>query len=339
MKIAVYGPSRRVGLIDGDRLIDANNAAAAFLETKMNEDEARANADHTVPPSLRAFIEQGREALELVQLAFEYAKGSEDPSISLPLSDVRLSAPWPERRIFCAGANYTKHVADYYTNRGNPTSEEQVYADSRAGDPAGFAKNLVEVMGPGDEVTYPARSDFFDYEAEVAIIIGKKAKDVPPGHGSEYIWGVTLANDWSDRTLAGAGRIALSFNLMKNFDCSLSLGPCVAVGEVEAQDVDVTLRVNGDLRQQFNSKGMIYSFAEYIEFLTRDFTLVPGDIILGGTDFGTAADASERAADGTPARDLFLNDGDVVEIESPQIGRLVSKIVPKRVDGHMAPDQ
>jgi acylpyruvate hydrolase len=107
------------------------------------------------------------------------------------------------------------------------------------------------------------------------------------------------------------------------------LGPCIVVGALDPADIDVETYVNGERRQQFNTRDMVFSFWEYIEYLSRDLTLYPGDIISGGTGAGTAADSSPRSADGTFASERFLKPGDVVRIVSPAIGTLEARIVPR----------
>ena len=119
----------------------------------------------------------------------------------------------------------------------------------------------------------------------------------------------------------------MSYNVAKNFDGSCSLGPCIVVGELDCQDVDCETRINGVLRQQFNSKDMIFNFGEVLEYLSKDFSFVPGDVISGGTARGTAADSTKNNPDGTKPKDLFLKKGDVVEISSPQIGSIKNKLV------------
>jgi 2-keto-4-pentenoate hydratase/2-oxohepta-3-ene-1,7-dioic acid hydratase in catechol pathway len=137
---------------------------------------------------------------------------------------------------------------------------------------------------------------------------------------------VTLANDWSNRDAGPPPRV-VSFNLAKNFDFAVSLGPCIVIDELDPQAVDVETRVNGDLRQRYNSRDMVYSFAEILAYLSTDFTFVPGDMILGGTGAGTAQDSTKLAADGSRPHDLFLNPGDSVEISSPAIGKIVNRVV------------
>jgi 2-keto-4-pentenoate hydratase/2-oxohepta-3-ene-1,7-dioic acid hydratase in catechol pathway len=105
------------------------------------------------------------------------------------------------------------------------------------------------------------------------------------------------------------------------------MGPCIAVGEAAPANVDLETSINGEVRQHFNTRDMVFSFAEVLEYLSRDFTFVPGDMIAGGTAAGTAADKTVRAADGTRPKDLFLKVGDVVAVSSPQVGTLANRIV------------
>src|SRR2546421_5369643 len=95
--------------------------------------------------------------------------------------------------------------------------------------------------------------------------------------------------DWSIRAPRETPGGPLNFNFPKNFDTSCSMGPCVAVGEIDPTNVDMETLVNGECRQRFNTRDMVFTFGEYLEYLSRDFTLYPGDIISGGTAAGTAA--------------------------------------------------
>jgi hypothetical protein len=121
----------------------------------------------------------------------------------------------------------------------------------------------------------------------------------------------------------------LNFGSPKNFDSSCSMGPCVAVGEADPTNVDMETLVNGERRQRFNTRDMVFTFGEYLEYLSRDFTLYPGDIISGGTAAGTAADSSDLLPDNTSAPERFLKPGDIVEMSSPGIGSLRTRVVAK----------
>ena len=306
MKIVVFGDQARVGALVGDQILDLQRAEPGL------------------PANLRQFIEAGQQALDSAQRAIDRIGSAPDGAV-FALKDVRLLAPWPERRIACVGGNFADHLRGM--ERGESKTIEQITQQARAAGQWGFWKVPAFVAGPDDEVAYPKRTEYFDYEGEAAIVLGKRGKDIPGERLDEYIWGVTLLNDLSIRDGMGGPQRPMSYNLAKNFDGSTSMGPVIAVGEVAAGAVDVETCVNGEVRQRFNTADMVFSFAEVLEYLSRDFTFVPGDVIAGGTAAGTAADKTVRAADGSRPKDLFLKAGDEVSVSSPQVGMLRNRIV------------
>ena len=311
MKIVVFGSEKRVGALLGDRVIDLNRASAQL------------------PARLLNFIEAGKFALDTANLAIEKHRNSNPgDGIVHALKGVQIHAPWPERRIACVGGNYAKHLLGMWANRLGKTdiTVEEVAAEAKKAGQWGFWKVPAEVAGPGGMIPFPKRVTYFDYEGEVAIVIGKRGKNIPANKVNEYVWGVTLFHDWSIRDGGGTDR-AVSYNLQKNFDGAASMGPCIVVGETGQQDVDVETRVNGVVRQSYSTSEMIWDFGEVLEYLSQDFTFVPGDVIAGGTSAGTAADKSRRSPDGKRPLDLFLKVGDVVEVSSSKIGALSNKIV------------
>ncbi len=239
-----------------------------------------------------------------------------------------MHAPWPERRIACVGGNYAKHLLGMWANRLGKTdiTVEEVAAEAKKAGQWGFWKVPADVAGPNGTIPFPRRVTYFDYEGEVAIVIGKRGKNIPASKVNEYVWGVTLFHDWSIRDGGGTDR-AVSYNLQKNFDGAASMGPCIVVGETGQQEVDVETRVNGVVRQSYSTSEMIWNFGEVLEYLSQDFTFVPGDVIAGGTSAGTAADKSRRSPDGKRPLDLFLKVGDLVEVSSSKIGALSNRIV------------
>ena len=307
MKIVVFGPQKRVGALVGDNVVDLNKA------------------DGSLPADLLGFIEAGQGAIDKAQKASERGSGSPDGQVVLKASDVKIHAPWPGKRIAMAGGNFAEHLRGMEADP-NITLDE-IATKARDRGQWGFWKVPAEVAGPEDEVSYPSRSEYFDYEGEPAIIIGKRGKDIKAGDVRGYVWGVTLVNDWSIRDGGTSNQRPMSYNLAKNFDMSTSIGPCIVVGELEHDDVPVQTKINGGVRQSFNSEEMIWGFGELLEYLSQDFSFVPGDIVSGGTNAGTAADKSPRGADGKKSKDLFLKKGDVVEVSSPKIGVLRNKVV------------
>ena len=311
MKIVVFGPERRVGALVDDRVIDLNRASAQL------------------PSRLLSFVEAGAPALAEAKRIID--RWSKNPPASdgvvHALNALKLHAPWPERRIACVGGNYAAHLAGMWANRLGKTdvSIAQITEEAKKTGQWGFWKVPAEVAGPDDAIPFPKRVTYFDYEGEVAVIIGKRGKNIPAANIREYVWGVTLFHDWSIRDAGGVDRV-VSYNLQKNFDGAVSMGPCIVVGELDHQDVDAETRVNGVVRQSYNTKEMIWSFGEVLEYLSQDFTFVPGDVIAGGTSAGTAADKSRRSPDGKRPLDLFLKVGDTVEVSSSKIGALSNKI-------------
>ena len=243
--------------------------------------------------------------------------------------EVKLHAPWPERRIACVGGNYAtaSDSACGPIASAKPTSPSKK-SPQKPRKPANgdFGKCPPKSPDPAAPIPFPKRVTYFDYEGEVAIVIGKRGKNIPAGKINDYVWGVTLFHDWSIRDGGGTDR-AVSYNLQKNFDGAASMGPCIVVGETDHQDVDVETRVNGVVRQSYSTNEMIWNFGEVLEYLSQDFTFVPGDVIAGGTSAGTAADKSRRSPDGKRPLDLFLKVGDTVEVSSSKIGALSNKIV------------
>ena len=336
MKIVVYGPERRVGALCDGMIVDLCGAFAKYAWEKEGDPRAMPLAEALVPADLARFIDGGRRTLDSAAKALDYllaeAQDRRDRRGMLlvhPLSETRLHAPRPDgARIACAGGNFADHAAAMAERMQGKPFTGDAHAQLRDNGIWGFWKVHRACVGPDGDVVYPAKATRLDYEGELAIVLGKQGADIKAKEARDYIWGVTLLGDWSIRAPgepAGPYRFAMG----KNFDTSCSLGPCIAVGEADAFDCDVETWVNGERRQAFNTRDMVFSFAEYLEYLSADFTLHPGDIVSGGTAAGTAADSSPRLPDGTSPPDRYLKVGDKVEINSPAVGSLRSRIVAK----------
>jgi 2-keto-4-pentenoate hydratase/2-oxohepta-3-ene-1,7-dioic acid hydratase in catechol pathway len=329
MKIVVFGPEWRIGAWGGGRIIDLNRAFASYLREQRGDTNAQTHADERVPARLESFIALGAPALEDADRATQHVaeSGVGLAAIVPDASSVQLHAPWPGRRIACVGGNYAAHLAGMWAGRPGVSGDlAQITRLAREEGQWGFWKVPDVVAGPGEEIPFPKRTRRFDYEGEVAIVIGKRGKDISADRIDEFVWGITLFNDWSIRDGESQGK-PVSYNLAKNFDGSASMGPCIVVGEVDHRDIDVETHVNGEVRQRYNTREMVWPFAEVLEYLSRDFTFVPGDVIAGGTSAGTAADRTRGQLEGARSLDLFLNVNDVVEVSSPQIGKLSNRLV------------
>ena len=338
MKIVVFGPDKRTGALHDGNVVDLSYASAKYLRERAGEPSPLGMAEALVPSDLARLIEGGPRALEHAQKALDYLLGQAQDkfgprgeTLVYPAADVRLHAPRPNNaRIACAGGNFADHAAAMAMKMRRRPYEGDAYQEIRKAGFWGFWKLAREIVGPDGELVYPERCNRLDYEGEIAIVLGKRGVDLKPSQLSDYVWGVTILADWSIRAPGGLPGGPLNFAFPKNFDTSCSLGPCIVVGEADPINIDIETLVNGERRQHFNTRDMVFTFGEYLEHLSRDFTLYPGDIISGGTAAGTAADSSELMPDGNSAPERFLKPGDIVEMTSPSIGSLRTRVVAKQ---------
>ncbi len=341
MKIVVFGPEKRTGAQRDGQVVDLSLAYAKYLREAKGARNAVELAAGVVPAELGQFIEGGKEALDGAQAALDHLfgkaadrNGPRGEAIVFKQGDVKLHAPRPRgARVACAGGNFADHagaMAERAAKRGEMRAVPggDFAAHIRKEGIWGFWKVDRESTPDNGEIIYPARARRLDYEGELAIVIGKEGKDVRAADIKDYMWGATLLGDWSVRLAVEPG--PLKFAMQKNFDTSCSIGPCIVVDEgLDALNGDVETWVNGERRQKFSTKDMVFSFGEYLEHLSRDFTFYPGDMIASGTARGTAADSSPLQDDGTPSDEKFLHPGDTVEVRNPAIGTLHARVVAK----------
>jgi len=329
VRIVTFGPRRRVGVWVDEFVVDVNAAAELLLREDRDVDAA-AHAARWAPAALADFIEAGEAAIAFADRAADRARDGGIVEAVHRVPEAGLRAPWPGRRIACAGGNFADHLLGMLA--GSPehgdATLDSVTRTAREQGQWGFWKVPSEVAGPGDAIESPRRCRYFDYEGEVAIVIGRRGRDIAASDLREFVWGISLVNDWSIRDRSAGPRRPMSYNLGKNFDGCVSMGPCIVVGGGDGSRVSVETRVNGEVRQSFDTSAMLFDFGEIIEFLSADLTFVPGDVICGGTGAGTAADSSPRDQSGDWTPNRFLSPGDVVEVVGEGIGTLVNEIVP-----------
>ena len=209
------------------------------------------------------------------------------------LTDVKLLAPAAPSKIIAIGLNYKAHAAEF----GKPLPEE----------PMIFMKPSTAVIGPDDQVIYPAHmSHRVDFEGELAVVIGRTAKEVSSRDARDYILGYTCANDVTARDLQGKD---IQYTRAKGFDTFAPLGPCIAT-DIDPLDVTIQTWLNGDLRQNTSTKDMIFNVYELVSFVSHVMTLLPGDVISTGTPPGVGK----------------MRPRDVVEVRIEGIGSLRNTI-------------
>jgi 2-keto-4-pentenoate hydratase/2-oxohepta-3-ene-1,7-dioic acid hydratase in catechol pathway len=289
MRIATYmwGGQRHVGLVSNDG-----------MEVKpLALDRGRAN----------------KGVLSIIELL---AAGESMPAVvgnSLPISAVQLDAPipLPRRNVFCVGRNYHEHARElsasvFKDNDANPESW-----------PIVFTKVPECVVGPFDDVLVPAEvSTAIDYEAELAVVIGKGGRNISRAQAMGHVYGYTVVNDVSARDVQMRHQ---QWDLGKSFDTFCPMGPwIVTADELDGTQTRVRCWVNGELRQDGPTKNMIFDIPALIETCSRGITLYPGDVIATGTPAGVGMGMK-------PPR--YLKAGDVVRIEIDGIGVIENKFV------------
>ena len=203
-----------------------------------------------------------------------------------------LLAPVAPSKIICVGRNYAEHVKEL----GNEAPA----------DPVLFFKPPSALLAPGGTIVRPAASQRVDFEGELAIVVGREAKDVKANRWRDYVRGFACANDVTARDLQ---KKDVQFTRGKSFDTFLPLGPCIE-SELDPSDLHLTTRVNGETRQDGRTSQMMFALDFLFEYITAIMTLVPGDVILTGTPSGVGP----------------LQAGDVVEVEVEGIGVLSNAV-------------
>jgi 2-keto-4-pentenoate hydratase/2-oxohepta-3-ene-1,7-dioic acid hydratase in catechol pathway len=209
------------------------------------------------------------------------------------LGDVLLLAPILPSKVVCVGKNYAAHAAEFDSD----VPEE----------PLLFLKPSTAVIGPNDLIQLLPISRRIDYEGELAVVVGRLAKNVRAEDASRYLLGFTCANDVTLRSLQ---RMDDQWTRAKGFDGSCPLGPWIET-DVDPTGVTVETRLNGDVVQNGTTEDMVFGVATLIEYITTFMTLLPGDVILTGTPEGVGP----------------IRDGDVVEVEVEGVGVLENPVV------------
>jgi len=187
---------------------------------------------------------------------------------SAPLSAVKLMAPVAPGKLICIGMNYAAHAAEI--------------AQDVPDEPLVFFKPISSIIGPEDSIQLPHQSDQVELEIELAIVIGKKAKNVSVDQALDYVFGYTIGNDVTARDLQFSD---LQWARSKAFDTFCPLGPWIET-ELDAGAVTLVSRVNGQSRQKSKSSDMVTDVPNIISYVSQNFTLEPGDVILSGSPAG-----------------------------------------------------
>ena len=251
--------------------------------------------------------------LELIDKLGGKLPAVSDNTKAIALADVKIEAPIPEPRqdVICLGLNYRDHVEE-------ATRADAVF-DVQRGDAVYFSKRLQRAVAPGDKIDgHFDICDSLDYEVELGVIIGRDAKNVKAADAGKYIFGYTIINDVSARNLQTRHK---QWYFGKSLDDFTPMGPCILSTDTVGAMPELNIRcyVNGEKRQDSNTRMMIFDIPYIIEELSAGMTLKAGTVIATGTPSGVALGMD-------PSVQKYLVSGDVVRCEIDEIGVLENTI-------------
>lgn len=257
-----------------------------------------------------------RDMLELIGAYEQIGEQLRPNGPSLDLRSVQLEAPipFPRRDLLCVGKNYREHAREFARSGFDSTAASATDIIPEA--PIIFTKAAGAVIGSGQPIRYPhGVSETLDYEAELAVVIGKPGRDISREHAYEHVFGYTIVNDVTARDLQSRHK---QWFIGKSLDTFCPMGPWLVTAE-EVDPVNLELRcwVNGELRQSANTRDLIFDIPTLIETISAGSTLRSGDIIATGTPMGVGIGFD-------PPR--YLRPGDEVAIEISGLGRLVNTV-------------
>lgn len=257
--------------------------------------------DSRIPNSLKKFLEGGDDMLKKAKRIV-----AEGRSV-IPEAEVNFLAPVTRMdKLACIGLNYSGHCKE----QGVSPPESPVV----------FSKFPSNIIGPRDNIMLPSISDKVDWEAELAIVIGKKCKGLNKDEGESCIFGYTVAQDITARDWQKSKRNGGQFLIGKAMDTFCPLGPAVVTKEAvsDINNLPVKTWVNGNIKQDGNTSELIFKPHEIVAYISQFMTLLPGDVILTGTPAGVGF---------TRKPPEFLQRGDVLETEIEGLGRMRNKVL------------
>jgi len=276
-----------------DAVWDVKSIAEAFGETDF-------------PSTIIEGIAGGLEFVEKVRKLAEQARNSENPEqFKYAFTAIEWLSPIPRtpKNVLCVGKNYAEHAAEMGADA--PPEKLMIFTKS----PTAIAADEQELPA------YTDLTDSLDYEGELAVIIGKKGRNIPKQLAYDHVFGYTIANDITARDIQSAHK---QFFLGKSLDGSCPMGPYIVTKDEipNAHNLSIVTKVNDEVRQNGNTSDMIFKIDELIAEISKFVTLEPGDVILTGTPAGVGKGFN-------PPK--FLKAGDTVKISVEGIGTLVNR--------------
>jgi len=312
------GPACRLGAAMARGIVDLNFACARLL-AEQGDPQPQKVADALLPADMLEYLrgeeraaEWARRSLTAVDAAPGDASGPRGETLLYPPQHVKLLAPLPNPASVRDFYAFEAHVKKGFEKRGEPMPAEWYEI------PVYYKSGHHNIIGTDTDVRWPSFTSRFDYELELAAVIGKGGRDIPAHEARRYIAGFTVMNDFSARDIQRR-EMKVRLGPAKGKDWCTALGPyLVTPDEVgDPYSLAMSASVNGEIWSQGNSSSIYWKFEQMIEFLTQDDTVYPGDVIGSGT-VGTGCGLE---------LDRWVQPGDVMELEIEKLGVLRNRVV------------
>lgn len=311
------GPAERLGAVLGDFICDLNLGAGAFFE-KEGKSSPQRLADALFPPEMIAFLEMGEDSLawapkillflkEGVRKNKEHFFGSRGERLAYLEKEIRLLAPIPRPRALRDFFAFEDHALEASKRRNEPLNS------SWYDQPVYYKGNHREIYGPQATIPWPSYTRRFDFELEIACVIGKKGRNITVQDAGNFIAGYTILNDFSARDIQKHEMI-FRMGPAKGKDFATGMGPYLVTADElrDPNNLKMSVSVNGEKWSEGNSGGRYWSFETMISHVSQEETIYPGDVLGSGTYYrGCGLDL-----------DRWVQPGDVISLEVEGLGVL-----------------
>ena len=322
MKLATFeiatavGPIRRIGAAVDGRLVDFSAAYAAHLEKTDPGCDAQRLAGLLFPPDMVAFLGAGAIGRQAAEQAIEAAGRTQEAfgaRTSYAAGDAKLLAPITRPRVIRDFLTFEGHMLTAGKALGRPAIPPVWYEV-----PAYYKGDPDTVSGPEDVIEWPKYCEKFDFELELAVVIGRRGKNLSKAEARRHIAGYTIWNDWSARDQQmKEGPLGMGPSKGKDFDTGNTIGPyLVTSDELDVSNLRMTAKINGETWTDSTSGGRQFSFDDLVVHVSQSETIYPGELWGSGTTAGGSGLELDR----------WLKPGDVVELEVEGIGVLRNRI-------------
>lgn len=315
------GKHLRLGVVIDQGIVDLHFACAWHL-AKKGEAQPYRLAHVLVPDAMLNFLKGEVTSMTFAKATLEslvkelnshnIPMGLNDETLIYKPTDIKLKAPLPRPTSMRDFYVFEQHVKTGFQKRGEPMPQEWYEI------PVYYKGAHWSIIGPDDDVLWPSFTEKFDYELELAIIIGKKGRNIKESDARDYIAGFTIMNDFSARDIQRK-EMKVRLGPAKGKDFATAIGPVLVTPEEvgDPYNLKMTARINGERWSEGNSSTMYYKFEKMIAFVSQDETLYPGDLIGSGT-VGTGCGLE---------LDRWVKPGDVIELEIEKIGVLRNRVI------------